>query len=128
MTISKWIIPLLNTAILKVETNIIANISASLIGWAGILVIMSVKDFKLTILFFYWWRHNVFYVKLAHASYELTLFLWIRVSSVIQTLSVAHIKGKMSNLPINFNTGLSPTRPYSTEGHCSDNIFSTLNI
>jgi hypothetical protein len=67
MTISKWIIPLLNTAILKVETNIIANISASLIGWAGILVIMSVKDFKLTILFFYWWRHNVFYVKLAHA-------------------------------------------------------------
>jgi hypothetical protein len=26
--------------------------------------------------------------------------LWIKVSSVIQTLSVAHIKGKMSILPI----------------------------
>ena len=29
------------------------------------------------------------------------IFLWIKVSSVIQTLSSAHIKRKMSSLPIN---------------------------
>jgi hypothetical protein len=45
----------------------------------------------------------VFYVrltdKLVHASNE----LWIKVSSVIQSLSVAHINRKMSNLPITRN-------------------------
>jgi ABC-type phosphate transport system substrate-binding protein len=37
-------------------------------------------------------------------------YLWIKGSSVIQTLSAAHIKGKMSNLPINtfININLQP--------------------
>jgi hypothetical protein len=32
------------------------------------------------------------------------IFLWFKVSSVIQTLSTAHIRGKMSNLPISCYT------------------------
>ena len=38
-------------AILKIETDIFTNISASLIGQAGIFVIMSVKASELTLLF-----------------------------------------------------------------------------
>ena len=39
------------TAILKFETNIIANVSASSIGRAGIFVIMSVEGFKTDVVF-----------------------------------------------------------------------------
>ena len=79
------------TAILKVKPDI-ANISVSLIE-AGIFVIMSVEAFR-TDYCFYLWRHNVFYV----------IFLWIKVSSVIQTFSVSYIKGKMSKLSIKFQS------------------------
>jgi hypothetical protein len=41
-----------NTAVLKVETDIITNISASLIGRAGIFVIMSVEAFKTDVIAF----------------------------------------------------------------------------
>ena len=40
------------TAMLKVETDIIANISASLIGGAGIIVILSIEAFRTNIIVF----------------------------------------------------------------------------
>ena len=40
------------TAILKFETDIIANISASPIGWAGIFVMMSVEAFRTNFIVF----------------------------------------------------------------------------
>jgi len=40
------------TAILKVETNIIANISASSIGRTGIFVIKSVEPFRTDVIVF----------------------------------------------------------------------------
>ena len=40
------------TAVLKVETDIITNISASLIGRAGIFVIMSVEALKNDVIVF----------------------------------------------------------------------------
>ena len=40
-------------AVLKVETDIIANTAAILIGRAVILVIMSVESFKTAVIFFY---------------------------------------------------------------------------
>ena len=94
------------TTILKVETDIIANISANLIGRTGIFVIMSVEAFKTDIIVFIGdvimcftsdWQINL--------GMQVTtdlVFLWIKVISVIQTLSAAHIKGKMSNLSITF--------------------------
>jgi hypothetical protein len=56
LLILKIKIPLINdamaelTTILKVETDIIANISASPIGWAEIFVIMSVKAFRTDVI------------------------------------------------------------------------------
>jgi hypothetical protein len=40
------------TTVLKVETDIITNISASLIGRAGIFVIMSVEAFNTAVIAF----------------------------------------------------------------------------
>jgi len=59
------------TAILKVETHIIANISASPKGRAGIFVIMSVKAFRTDVIVFvgYFIMH---FTSLAHASFKLT--------------------------------------------------------
>ena len=61
---------------LKVEIDIIANISASPIGRAGIFVIMSVEAFRIDVNVFIGLSHNAFYVRftdiLAHASYKLT--------------------------------------------------------
>jgi hypothetical protein len=51
-------------AILKVETDITANISASLIWQGGINVIISVEAFRTDVIFFYRWRHNVYYIRL----------------------------------------------------------------
>jgi hypothetical protein len=81
--------------VLKALTDIITNIPAHPIGLAEILTIMSVSTFKIAV---------ILTDKLAHASYELTQhFLWMKVSLVIQTGSVVHIKGKMSNFLINTN-------------------------
>ena len=92
-------------AILKVETDIIVNISASSIGRAGIFVIMSVKALSTDLIVFI---GDVIMCFTSDCMINLhirtdPIFLWINVSSVIQTLSVAHIKGKISNLPINYN-------------------------
>jgi hypothetical protein len=86
--------------VLKVETDIITSIKASLTGRAMLQVIMYVEIFKTGVNIFI---HDVKISELvlAHASYELPIyFLWIKVSSLIHTLSAAHLKGKMSNLPI----------------------------
>jgi hypothetical protein len=45
----------------------------------------------------------VFYVRLTDKVVHASNKLWIKVSSVIQSLSVAHIKRKMSNLTITRN-------------------------
>ena len=81
-------------AVLKVETDIITSIAASLTGWAVKLVIMYVAIFKTGVI--------VFIGKVKMSLWTDLIFLWIKVSSVIQTLSAAHIKGKMSNLPIKY--------------------------
>ena len=54
------------TAILKVETDIIANISASLVGRAGIFVIMSVEAFRTDVIAFIGCVIMRFYVRLTH--------------------------------------------------------------
>ena len=56
--------------ILKVETDIITNISESLIGWPGIFVIMSVEVFRTDVIVFI--GDVRLTNKLAHVSYELT--------------------------------------------------------
>jgi hypothetical protein len=46
----------------------------------------------------------IFNIRVSSCACELRtdlIFLWIKVSSVIQTLSAAHIKGEIPNLPIN---------------------------
>ena len=85
------------TAVLKVETDNIASIAASPTGRPVILVIMYVCRC------FYRWRHwlIIFNIRVSSCACELQtdlIFLWIKVSSVIQILSVAHIKGEMSKL------------------------------
>ena len=105
-------------SVLKVETDIITSIVASLTGWAVILVIMYIKIFKTGVIGFicdvkmcltsHW--PIIFNIRVSSCAWELQtdlIFLWIKVSSVIQTFSVAHIKGKMSNLPININCNRS---------------------
>ena len=95
---------------MKAETEIKASITASLKGRAAILVLMYVENFK-TDVFFYQWRQLcltshwpiIVNIRVSSCACELwtdLIFLWIKVSSVIQTFSVAHIKGKMSNLSI----------------------------
>jgi hypothetical protein len=87
------------TSILKVETDIITNISVNPIGQVCDNICRGLQNWR------YQWCHNVFYVrlsdKLMHLLWTDLIFLWIKVSSVIQTLSAAHIKGKLSNLSIN---------------------------
>ena len=92
------------TAILKFETDIIANISARPIGWAGIFVMMSVEAFRTNFIVFIGDG-----IMCLTSDWPITctcelrtdlIFLWIKVSWVIQTLSAAHIKERMSNLPI----------------------------
>ena len=92
------------TAILKVQTDIIANFSASQIGRARIFVIMSVEAFRTDVIVFI---SDVIMCFMSDwpitCACELRsdlIFLWIKVSSVIQTLSAVPIKGKMSNCPI----------------------------
>jgi hypothetical protein len=97
------------TGVLKVETDIF---SASLTGRTVMLVIMYVKIFKTGVIVFigevkicftsHW--PIIFNIRVNSYACELLtdlILLWIKVSSVILTLSAAHIKGKMSNLPIN---------------------------
>jgi len=90
------------TSILKVETDIITNISLNPIGHVCDNICWGLQNWCYC---FYRWRHNVLYVrltdKLTHLLWTDLLFLWFKVSSVIQTLSAAHIKGKLSNLSIN---------------------------
>jgi hypothetical protein len=90
------------TSILKVETDIITNISVNSIGRVCDNICRGLQNWRYR---FYRWCHNVLYVrlsdKLMHLLWTDLIFLWIKVSSVIQTLSAAHIKGKLSNLSIN---------------------------
>ena len=99
-----------STAVLKVETDIITSITVSPTGWA---VIIYVEIFKTGIIVFigdvkmcstpHW--PIIFNIRVSSCACELRtdlIFLWIKVSSVIQTLSVAHIKGKMFNLLITY--------------------------
>ena len=57
---------------------------------------------------------KIFNIRVSSCTCELRtdlIFLWFKVSSVIQTLSAAHIKGKMSNLQIHSimgNLGIFP--------------------
>jgi hypothetical protein len=101
------------TSVLKVETDIITTISANPTGRAVILVIMYVKIFKTDVIVFigdvkmcltsHWLL--IFNIRFSSCPFELRtdlIFLWNQVSSVTQTLSVAHIKGKMSNLLITY--------------------------
>ena len=61
------------TTILKVETDIIANVSVSTIGRAAIFVIMSVEAFRTDIIVFIGYVIMCFTSdKLVHASCELT--------------------------------------------------------
>jgi hypothetical protein len=90
------------TVILKVETDIISDISASLIWRAGVFVIMSVKVLGTDVILFI---GDVIICFMSDWPINLRMRVtnWpnIKVSSVVQTLSAAHIKGKMSNLLIN---------------------------
>ena len=97
------------TGVLKVETDIIASIRASLTGRTVILVIMYVEIFKTDVIVsisdlkMCLMSHLliIFNISISSCSCELQtdlIFLWIKVSSVFQTLSEAQIKGKMSNL------------------------------
>jgi hypothetical protein len=96
---------------LKVETDIITSITASPTGWAMILVIMYVEIFKTGVIVFicdikicltsHW--PIIFNIRVRSCTWELQpdlILLQIKASSVNQTLSAAHIKRKMSNLPI----------------------------
>ena len=96
------------TSVLKLR-HIITSIAASLTERAVILMIMYVKIFKTGILVFigdvkmcltsHW--HIIFNIRVSSSPCELRtdiIFLWIKVSSVIRTLSAALIKWKMSNL------------------------------
>jgi hypothetical protein len=70
--------------------------------WVVILVIMYVEIFKTEVIVFI--GPIFFNITVSSCTCELRtdlIFLWIKVSSVIQTWSAIHIKGKMSNLPIN---------------------------
>ena len=98
------------SAVLKVETDIITSIVASPKGQTVILVIMYVEIFKTGIIVY------IGDVKMCLTSHYLIIFnisqflhmrvtnrpniLLIKVRSVIQTFSAAHIKGKMSKLPM----------------------------
>ena len=73
-------------------------------GRAVILVLMYVKIFKTSVIIFISDVKMCFSISVSSCACELRtdlIFLWIKVSSVIQTLSAAHIKGKLSNLQIN---------------------------
>jgi preprotein translocase subunit SecB len=78
------------TAILKVETDIIANISASLVGQAGIFVIMSVEAFRTDVIAFIGCVIMCFYVRLTEdviicmigmydQLYFLLLYIWFGI-------------------------------------------------
>ena len=100
------------TTVLKVETDIITSIAASLTGWAVILVIMYVEIFKTSVIVFigdikmclmsHW--PIIFNIRVSSCTCKLRtdlIFLSSKVRSVIQNLSAAHIKEKMPNLLIN---------------------------
>ena len=105
------------TAVLKVRTDIIASIAASPTERAVIPVIMYVKIFKTGIIFFIGdikicsmssWP-IIFNIKVSSWACELwpdLIFFCMKVSSMIQTLSGAHIKGKMLHFLINSVTNL----------------------
>ena len=82
-------------AALKVETDV-ASIAASLIGWAGILVIMYVETFKMDVIGF------LISIKPQNVTSHWPIFSSIRVNPLILTILLSEIKGKMSNLPIKF--------------------------
>ena len=69
---------------MKVETDIITSIAVSLIGRAGILMIMYVETYKTDVIVFI---NNVTLTN--H-------FQYYRVSSLMQTISLGEINGKMS--------------------------------
>ena len=96
-------------AILKVKTDIIVNISVSSIRTSCDICGNVYRGLQNWHYCFYRWHHNVFYCQIEWKTCACELrtdliFLWIKDSSVIQTLSAAHIKGKMSNLLINMNS------------------------
>jgi hypothetical protein len=73
---------------MKVETDIITSIAVSLIGRAGILMIMYVETYKTDVIVFI---NNVTLTN--H-------FQYYRVSSLMQTISLGEINGKMSKISI----------------------------
>ena len=85
---------------LKVDTDIIISIAASpTVMYVEIFktgVIVFIGDIKMCLTSH--WR-IIFNIRVSSCACELRtdlIFLWIKVSSVIQTLSAAHIKGKIS--------------------------------
>ena len=97
------------TAILKVETDIIASIASTSRGLAVMLVIIYVVIFITGVIVFIgdieMWltshlpiMFNISQFLPMRITNDL-IFLWIKVSSVVQTLSEAH-KGKISNCQI----------------------------
>jgi len=79
---------------LKVETDIIASITASLIGGAVIQVIMYIETFKTDVIASI---GNIIMCLRSHCLISSS----ITVSSFILTTSFSEIKGKMLNLMIN---------------------------
>ena len=73
---------------MKVETDIITSIAVSLIGRAGILMIMYVETYKTDVIIFI---NNVTLTN--H-------FQYYRVSSLMQTISLGEINGKMFKISI----------------------------
>jgi len=79
---------------LKVEIDIIASIAASPKGQAVIVVIMYVETFKTDVIVF-------IDDALGYLTSHLPIIVSIGVNSLILTISLCEIKGKMSKLQIN---------------------------
>ena len=105
------------TAILKVESDIVANISASPIGWAGILVIMFVEAFRTDVIAF-----NGHVIMCFRSDWPMKVTNWSNIFvDQGQTLSAALIKGKMSNLLINLKTLVAFKNSF-----CSWHVFGSM--